>query len=260
MGCCVKLFDSHCHLDFAVFDQDREALFRRAADVGVEHFLVPGVEAGRWQNVITLAQRPDCFAALGLHPCFLSSHHKQHLQQLDQLLSEGKAVAVGEIGLDYWQGPTEADEQQYFFDAQLELAKRYQLPVVLHVRKAHDQVLARLRKIKLSAGGFVHAFSGSLQQAEQYIGLGFKLGFGGALSYERAKKLRRLVVELPLEAIVLETDSPDMVLAGYPGIPNEPCRVAEICQLIAELRSEDKARIAEQTSRNVLQTLRLVND
>ena len=255
MGCCVKLFDSHCHLDFAVFDQDREALFRRAADVGVEHFLVPGVEAGRWQNVITLAQRPDCFAALGLHPCFLSSHHKQHLQQLDQLLSEGKAVAVGEIGLDYWQGPTEADEQQYFFDAQLELAKRYQLPVVLHVRKAHDQVLARLRKIKLSAGGFVHAFSGSLQQAEQYIGLGFKLGFGGAISYDRARKLRRLVAELPLESMVLETDAPDMPLAEYREQPNTPERIRQVAEIIAQLRGisvDEVARVTTATARQLL--------
>jgi len=187
-----------------------------------------------------------------LHPMLIDQHHESHLQDLNQLLSQQKAIAVGEIGLDYFLAQLDKHKQQFFFVEQLRLAKRHQLPVILHVRKAHDEVLMQLRRAQLK-GGIVHAFSGSEQQAYQYIDLGFKLGFGGALTYERAKKLRRLAASLPLESIVLETDAPDMPLANQSGRRNSPENTVLICKKLAQLRASDEAEIALKTQLNTTQ-------
>ena len=179
---------------------------------------------------------------------FLDKHLESDLDRLGESLSSGGVCAVGEIGLDLFIADANFEKQLFFFQAQLDLAAQFSLPVLLHVRKAHDQVLKQLRQCKLSSGGIVHAFSGSEQHAQQYLALGFKLGLGGTVTYERAKKLRRIVTELPLDSFVLETDAPDMPLSGYQGEPNRPARVREVAQVIAELKGCSLQEVACATS------------
>lgn len=245
----LNLIDSHCHLDFQAFDATREKVLASCAAVGVSALIVPGVRHGDWPRLLALCdQYPNLYPALGLHPCFAASHQATALDALDRLLRHQRPVAVGEIGLDYWEGVD--NSQLPLLTAQLRLAREHELPVILHVRKAHDQVLQQLRKQQLSRAGVVHAFSGSAQQAAEYLKLGFKLGFGGALTYERAHKLRRLAAELPLDSIVLETDAPDMPMAGMREEPNRPDLLPRVLQVLSLLRPESSALIAEITTRN----------
>ncbi len=251
------LIDTHCHLDFPDFDADRAAVIARAQASAVEQIVVPSITVDNFQRVIDLCASSPCFhPALGLHPCFLHDSDVD-LAALAQALEDHDVVAVGEIGLDFRPGQADAEVQLPLLEQQLQLARRHSLPVLLHVVRAHDQVLKLLRHYQLPQAGIVHAFSGSEQQAREYAKLGFKLGFGGAISYDRAHKLRRLAAELPLEWLVLETDAPDMPLAQYPGQPNEPSRVAEVAQLIAGLRGQSVAEIAEVTTATARQLLRL---
>ncbi|MCV6588087.1 MAG: TatD family hydrolase [Marinobacterium sp.] len=253
-----ELIDTHCHLDFPVLRQQSSILLQAAADVGVSEVVVPGVLAENWEILQQFcASDIRLKPAFGLHPCFMSQHSECDLQRLPELLTDPATVAVGEIGLDLFIEGADLNAQRRLLVAQLQLAKQTELPVLLHVRKAHDQMLKELRQLRLPRGGIVHAFSGSLQQARQYIALGFLLGFGGALSYERATKLRALVAELPLEAIVLETDAPDMPLSQWRGQPNRPERVAEVAQLIAQLRGIELAEVAAVTTASARQLLAL---
>lgn len=254
----MHLIDTHCHLDFSLFDPQRPAIITAAQSVGVQRIVVPGVDAERWSTLLQLCQQHAALvAALGLHPCFLAAHQPEHLQQLDEHLQRETLCAVGEIGLDFFIPEPDIERQLYFFTAQLDLAKKHQLPVILHVRKAHDQVLKLLRQKGLVRGGVVHAFSGSEQQAEQYTALGFKLGIGGTVTYERAKKLRRIVANHPLSDLVLETDAPDMPLAGYQGKPNQPSRVFEVAKTVAEIRGCALEEVAEITSSTAAQLFRI---
>jgi len=256
MSDSISLIDTHCHLDFPQFDHCRAAVIAEAAAQGVNTIVMPGVAAADWSRLLSL-QSPARPVALGLHPCFLDQHTEADLLQLEQLLLSEQVIAVGEIGLDFFIKTLDQQKQLALFDAQLSLAQRFELPVLLHVRKAHDQVLQRLRRLKLPRGGIVHAFSGSAQQAQQYIELGIKLGFGGAISYSRATKLRQLVAELPLEAIVLETDAPDMPLAEYRDQLNSPARVRQVAELIAELRNIPLQQVAEVSSQSARVLLQL---
>ena len=236
----MEFFDTHCHLDFPEFDHDRDEVIAQCDQLGVKHILIPGVTAEKWPRVVRTAEMKDTFySALGLHPMFLDRHEEAHLDQLEVFLNKESSVAVGEIGLDFYVDGLDRKKQFMFFDAQLEIAKRHSLPVILHVRKAHDEVLKLLRQKKL-VGGFVHAFSGSEQQAFQYIDLNFKLGFGGAVSYQRANKLRTILKNLSLTDFVLETDAPDMSPSTYKGGRNSPQYIPEIFELIVELRSGSK--------------------
>lgn len=253
------LIDTHCHLDFAVFDADREAVICRARAAGVRQIVVPSITVDNFQPVLDLcATSPQFYPALGLHPCFPHAADSA-MPMLEQALNNSSVVAVGEIGLDFRPDQAAPEAQLALFERQLQLAERLQLPVLLHVVKAHDQVLKLLRRHLLVRGGIVHAFSGSEQQAQIYAGLGFKLGFGGAMTHARAHRLRRLAVELPLEWLVLETDAPDMPLAGCQGQRNEPSQVAEVAALIAELRTQPIEYIAEVTTATAQQLLRLPN-
>lgn len=254
----MGLIDSHCHLDVAAFDADRAEVFARCRAVGVEGWVVPGIEAAGWAALLALARRePGVYPALGLHPMFMMVHRDEHIVELDGLLqSHPEVIAVGEIGLDYYQPSADRDAQLALFQAQLALARRHHRPVILHVRKAHDDVLAQLRRQQV-CGGVVHAFSGSLQQARQYIELGFLLGMGGALSYQRAQRLRAMVAELPLTALALETDAPDMPLAGRRGERNSPEYLPQVLAVLAALRAEPADVIAEQTTLNLARVLRL---
>lgn len=242
------LIDAHCHLDFTQFDDDRPEVFEAAKAVGVGHFIVPGTTRDRWQHVLTLGGREDTSVCLGLHPYFIDQHQESDVEALDQQLSEHpELVALGECGIDARFTDT-LDAQWRYFDAQLKLAKRHSLPVVVHCVHANDKVAKRLRQLELPQAGLIHAFSGSIEQATKFLDLGFKLGLGGAVTYERAKRLQRTVEALPNDAFVLETDSPDMPLSGYQGKRNEPCRVAEVCDVVATLRGQTTEQVAAQSS------------
>ena len=255
----MKLFDSHCHLDFPEFDRDRQDILEECMEHGVEAVCIPATEASTWPRVLETVRKTRTnvrqFAALGLHPCFMENHREEDLDKLREQLAENSdcVVAVGEIGLDYSESNVESsnrDKQKLFLHQQLEIARALDLPAILHARKAHDDVLKLLRQIKPGRGGIVHAFSGSEQQAQQYINLGFKLGFGGVITYPRARKTRQLASTLPLEAIVLETDAPDMPLSGHQGLRNSPAMVKKVASELASLRNEDIKAIAGQTTIN----------
>jgi TatD DNase family protein len=253
----VELIDTHCHLDVAEFDPDRQAVLARARANGVAAIVVPGVMAPGWDYLWRFcAADPGLHPALGLHPVYLDQHQAADLAALERLLSERRPVAVGEIGLDYFVTGLDRQRQQALFEAQLEMARDAGLPVILHVRKAHDAVLATLRRIRVP-GGIAHAFNGSLQQARQYLDLGFKLGFGGMLTYERSRRLRLLARELPAEAIVLETDAPDLTVAQHRGERNSPEYLPHCLAALAEARGESREDLARQTSANARAVLGL---
>ncbi len=253
----MQLIDSHCHLDLPAFDADRLEVLRRARAIGVTELVVPGVKADGWEGVRTLCRdEPGLHPALGLHPLF--AHDEGDVQRLRTALELAPPVAIGEIGLDFYDPGADRVGQQALFEAQLALAAEYRLPVILHVRKAHDAVLACLKRTPVR-GGIAHAFNGSMQQARGYIELGFKMGFGGMLTYERSSKLRRLAAELPLEAIVLETDAPDMSPVAHHGERNSPEYLPEVLTALATLRPEPIEVIAAQTTANARSVLGLAD-
>ncbi|CAN4269610.1 TatD Mg-dependent DNase [Methylophilaceae bacterium] len=256
------LIDTHCHLDAAEFNSDRDIVALEAKDAGVEKIVMPAVERDNFQTVIDLAhQYSHCYMALGIHPMYVDKAHPSDLTSLKQLVAEQlahkdpKIVAIGEIGLDFFVTQQNREIQEYFFIEQLKIAQTFELPVVLHVRRAIDDVLKQLRRHPV-LGGIAHAFNGSPQQAEKLIELGFKLGFGGAMTYTRALKIRELAQNLPLEAIVLETDAPDIApeWVGSKG-RNSPTELIKIAQVFADLRGIEVSQIIEITSKNSLEIL-----
>lgn len=254
----MELIDTHCHIDVEEFAADRAQVLACARAAGVTRQVVPAIHQPGWAFLRSLCrQEADLLPALGLHPIYLAVHRPEHLEELRRLLADERPVAVGEIGLDYFVEGLDRAAQQTLFEAQLRLAEEFALPVLLHVRKAHDQVLATLRRLKFRQGGIAHAFSGSAQQAERYLELGFKLGFGGTLTYTRSSRIRALAVALPLEAIVLETDAPDIVTAAHRGERNSPEYLPEVLAALAAVRSEDAASLAATTTANARAVLRL---
>jgi TatD DNase family protein len=257
MSSVPELIDSHCHLDVEAFATDRDAVWQRARAAGVRQIVVPGIRAATWQPLVELCvAEAGWHAALGLHPMFMHEHAPADLAQLPGRLEQHRPVAVGEIGLDYFIAQADHDAQQALFAAQLAIAREAGLPVILHVRKAHDEVLKHIRASRV-VGGIAHAFNGSPQQAQQYIELGFKLGFGGMLTYARSTKLRTLARDLPIEAIVLETDAPDMTVASHHGERNSPEYLPECLAALAGVRNEDPLEVAAQTSLNARTVLNL---
>jgi TatD DNase family protein len=253
----MDLVDTHCHLDLEIFDSDREAVIARARAVGVKQMLIPAVDAPHWEGLIDLCNsRPGLYPALGLHPVFIQQHSREDLQTLATAIEKYQPVAVGEIGLDFHIQDTDPQAQRALFEAQLTIAEDSRLPVILHVRKAHEDVIKLLKHHRVK-GGIAHAFNGSIQQAYQYLELGFKLGFGGMLTYERSRKLRSLARQLPMEAIVLETDAPDMTVASHHGERNSPEYLPECLLALAEVRQEDPAVLARQSTANARDVLRL---
>ncbi len=257
----VRLVDTHCHLDFAVFDEDRSAILQNCKKQSVQNIIVPGVQAGGWLNLLELCkQELMLYPALGLYPCFMQQHQPDDLHRLEDYCQSGDLYAIGEIGLDFRfsqayrsgqvsqqkaskKDQTGREQQLFYFSAQLQLAEQYALPVLIHAVKSHQDVLTRLKQHS-SISGIIHAYSGSYEQAVEYLKLGFKLGFGGAYTYSRAKKLRALVSRLPLEAWVLETDAPDMSPESHYGQRNSPEYLPEIARVFVSLY--DKPLVAEQ--------------
>ena len=254
----MPLTDTHCHLDVSAFDNDRDTVLDRARTAGVTRIVVPGITAAGWERLLALcAGEAGLYPALGLHPLFLDHHQPADMQVLETAIAHHAPVAMGEIGLDFYPPAVDRERQTTLFEAQLRIASESGLPVLLHVRKAHDETLKLLRKFRLPRGGICHAFNGSLQQARQYMELGFKLGFGGMLTYERSHKLHCLARELPLEVMVLETDAPDMPPASRHGQRNSPEYLPEVLQALANLRDEDADTIATQTTANAIELLKL---
>ena len=253
----MKLIDTHCHLDFEAFNADREQVLQEARDVGLIGIVVPGTHQQGWESLLSVCAAHDAlYPVIGLHPMFLEQHQESDIEKLEYAINDSKQYAIGEIGLDYRDSVVDEGQQTFYFEQQVLLARKKELPVILHILKAHDQALKILRNNPV-CGGTVHAFNGSLQQAEQYIELGFKLGFGGMLTYERSSKLRKLAAELPIESIVLETDAPDMTVFQYQYQRNSPVYLPYCLQALAEVRNEAPDVIAAQTTENAISVFRL---
>ncbi|MNF41362.1 putative deoxyribonuclease YjjV [compost metagenome] len=251
----AMLIDTHNHLDFPEFDADRSEVLARCRALGVRRQVLLGVFQGNWQRVWDLANAEDGFyTAFGLHPVYLAQHRAEHLDELRELLQRHaghpKLCAVGEIGLDYFIPELDRDGQQHLFEAQLALAAEFELPALLHVRRSHAAVIATLKRFRLKRAGIVHAFAGSVEDAREYRKLGFCLGLGGAPTWPQANRLRKVVAQLPLESIVLETDSPDMAPAMHPYGRNSPEFLPEICAALAEIRGVTPEELAEASTRN----------
>lgn len=248
----ITLIDSHSHFDDDSFLTDREVALARAQSVGVIGQIVPAVSASWWYRLREVCdQYSGLYPAYGLHPLYLPEHRQEHLDQLAHWIEQEQPVAVGECGLDYWVAELDKSEQERLFIAQLHLAREVHLPVIIHARRSVEEVLKQLRRVSGSYG-VVHSFAGSEVQARQLIERGFYLSFGGPITYPRANKLRRLVQTLPLENILLETDSPDQPLATHRGERNEPAYLPEVLQTVAQLRQQSPLEIATITTRNTI--------
>jgi TatD DNase family protein len=266
----LEWIDTHCHLDAAEFEADRESQRQRARQLGVTTCVLPAVERANWPTVAAWAQRHQDVYALGIHPLYVPRIGADDLQALHHALQvqrdDPALVAVGEIGLDRFEGHPDLDLQVQCLRAQLSLAQAFELPVILHVRRAVDLVLKELRRCPVR-GGIAHAFNGSAQQAQMFIDLGFALGLGGALTYERSLRLRDLARELPLSALVLETDAPDIPpqwlyrtaeqrAQGQPQGRNSPVELPRIAAEVAQLRGISLAELALASSANARRVLR----
>jgi len=254
----VTLIDTHTHLDFEDFDADRQAVLSHCRALQVERVVVLGVYQRNLQRVWDLAlSEPSVYAALGLHPIYVDEHRPEHLQDLRDRLAalagHPKLCAVGEIGLDYYVESLGRAQQHAIFDSQLQMAADFNLPVLLHVRRSHADTIAALKRFKLKRSGIVHAFAGSREEAKEYIKLGFKLGLGGAATWPQASRMHRVLAELALESVVLETDSPDMAPAMFPGRRNSPEHLPEICAALAGLMSVSAERLARASTENACQ-------
>lgn len=249
------LIDTHCHLDAAEFDVDRAAVADAALRAGVDLIVVPAVERANFGAVASVCREfSGCRAAYGVHPMYVDRARDEDLAALDETVRREHPLAIGEIGLDHFVEPRDEARQDFFFSAQLRLARDHELPVLLHVRRAIDPVLRELRRCRVP-GGIAHAFNGSRQQADEFIKLGFKLGFGGAMTFPRATRIRELAATLPLEAIVLETDAPDIPPEWQAGGRNAPDQLPRIAQALAGLRGIPLQQVLEATTYNATTVL-----
>jgi TatD DNase family protein len=253
----MELVDSHSHLDVAEFDADRDDVLARARAAGVTRQVVPAIAANGFPKLRDLCRvESGLHPAYGLHPMYLAQHRPEHLDDLAAWIDRERPAAVGECGLDFYIEGLDAGTQRTYFRRQLELAREFGLPVVLHARRAVDEVIATLRSVgKLS--GVVHSFSGSVEQAQQLWRMGFCIGLGGPVTYPRAHRLRALVAAMPLEFLLLETDSPDQPLHGHQGTRNEPSLLVQVCECIAQLRGVEADLIARATTDNAKRLFQL---
>ncbi len=244
------VIDTHCHLDRPEFDPDRAAVLARTRAAGVVQLVIPAIHRTGWPGLLALCETDaDLHPALGLHPVYLDQHRDGDLPALERAIADKRPPAIGEIGLDYFVRDLDRDRQQALFEAQLAIARSADLPVLLHVRKAHEQVLAALKRCPVR-GGIAHAFSGGMAEARRYLDLGFALGFGGMLTFERSTKLRALAAALPLDAIVLETDAPDLTVAAHRGERNSPEYLPDVLAALAQVRGEPPDWLAAKTTLN----------
>lgn len=255
--------DTHCHLDASEFGGEADEIAFRSAQAGVTGIVIPAVERSNFGAVQALAGRHEnCAYALGIHPMYVPDAKEQDLDVLretvETAMDDPRFVAVGEIGLDFFvPGLSEMplrEKQEYFYSTQLKIARDFNLPVLLHVRRSQDVILKHLRRI-IVPGGIAHAFNGSFQQAEEFVRLGFKLGFGGAMTFPRSLQIRRLAAQLPQDALVLETDAPDIPPHWVHPKRNSPEELPRIGQVMAELRGITIEQLGQLTSNNARSVL-----
>lgn len=253
----TALVDSHSHLDAAEFDPDRDQVIARARAAGVTRQVVPAVDAAGWPKLREVCtQDPGLYPAYGLHPMYLAAHRPEHLRELGDWIERERPLAVGECGLDYFVEDLDPEAQSLYFDGQLRLARDFDLPVIVHARRAVDAVILAIRRCG-PLRGVVHSYSGSEEQARQLWKAGFLLGLGGPVTYERANRLRGLAASMPIEYLLLETDAPDQPDASIRGQRNEPARLATVRDTIAGLRGIDADELAAATSANAERLFRL---
>ncbi|MEH0666705.1 TatD family hydrolase [Vibrio scophthalmi] len=248
----MRLFDTHCHLDFAPFKAQLEATLQEASEQGVERFLVPAIGASNWSDLIALShQHTNLYVSLGCHPYFVHTDSLLEVSRLEaQCDSAGSVcVAVGECGLDAMID-VDAQRQEAVFEAQISVAKSLRRPLILHGRKTYHRLLQLLKQHRFHYGGILHGFSGSYQQAMQFVELGFYIGVGGVITYPRANKTRQAVTQVPIDHLVLETDAPDMPLLGYQGQANHPKRLPQVLTTLAQLKQSCEQTVAENVWKN----------
>ncbi|TCV99073.1 TatD family hydrolase [Biostraticola tofi] len=256
----LRFIDTHCHFDFPPFKDQESQSLAQATAAGVNGIIVPAVAAEYFERIMTLVDRFNgLYAALGMHPIVIEQHDEAGLALLEHYLQAGhpRLVAIGEIGLDEYRANPMSERQQDVLLSQLKLADRYDLPVILHSRRTHDRLAAVLRRQPVARTGVVHGFAGSYQQAQAFIRLGYYIGVGGTITYERAAKTRTVMARLPLDRLLLETDAPDMPLAGFQGQPNRPERAVLTFRALCGLRSETPEQLAEALYQNSLRLFRL---
>lgn len=256
----MHLIDTHNHLGCEDFNEDRDQVLKRSIELGVIKQIMVGVFASEWQHTIQLAQQhSSLYVACGIHPMYIPATEQftHSLNLLEQLFKQTeyteKLCAVGEIGLDYYIDNFDKQQQQQIFISQLEIAQQYQRPVLLHVRRAHADTIKILKDLKFKQYGIAHAFSGSYEEAKEYIKLGFKIGLGGAGTYPQAHRMHRVLEQLPLDAIVLETDAPDLSPVSQQGNRNSPEFLPEICQQLAKIKGISAELLAEASTQNACQ-------
>jgi len=255
-----QFFDSHCHIDFSEFDGNRDMLLQQAFSLGINKIVVPGISLAQSKRVLESNILVDSLSgfetqlyyAIGLHPYFLSEHKTHHIEALEALylFNRDKVIAIGECGIDGCI--TDIELQKSLFIAHITLANKFELPLIVHHRQSHNFIAQAFKQNIPKFGGVIHAFSGSLQQAKAYIKMGFKIGVGGVITYERAKKTRNTISQLPLESLLLETDAPSMPISGNQGEINTPIALISIFEQLALLRNENKEVIAKQLYKNSL--------
>lgn len=244
------IFDSHSHIDAPEFDPDRDEVIRRAEAAGVREQLVPAIACATWPKLKSICDAgPGLLPAYGLHPMFVDQHRPEHLDSLQQWIQRERPKAVGECGLDFFVEGLDAVAQRMYFRRQLEIARDFDLPVVLHARRVVEEVIATIRSVG-GLRGVIHSYSGSEEQARQLFSLGFLLGIGGPVTHERARRLRRIVSNSPVESLLLETDSPDQPDALHRGQRNEPAFIVNVLETVAALRRTDVGSVADATRRN----------
>lgn len=246
----IALIDSHSHFDVDAFDHDRAEALRRAKTAGVVAQILPAIAADTWETLRSVcAADASLHPAYGMHPTFLDRHKPEHVAELRRWIERETPCAVGECGLDRFIDNPRFEEQERYFVAQCELAAEFDLPLIVHARRAVEDVILTLRRIG-GLRGVVHSYGGSMEQAEQLFALGFCLGIGGPVTYDRANRIRRVVTQMPLDFLLLETDSPDQPNATRRGQRNEPANLVDVLDCIAELRGESRETVASVTRAN----------
>ena len=252
--------DSHCHIDFKELYSQLPKLLEECRNKGIHRIVVPAITPKNWPSVLALKninKKVNIRSCLGIHPWYLAGLNEQDLMALSKLIDKNRddIVAVGEAGVDIPIANQQNNlaQQLHFFETQTTFAKQFDLPLIVHHRRSHQYIEPILKKAKLPKAGIIHAFSGSYQQAKNYVDLGFKLGIGGTITYPRAEKTIKAIKRLPLEALVLETDAPAMPLYGYQGQANSPLQIIKVFECLAEIRQETAEQLAEQIETNISQ-------
>ena len=245
-----SLIDAHCHLDFSDFDKDRNAVIERAKQNGISDIIIPGISANNWPKIKNLCdQNKNLHPCYGLHPYWTDQHEENDLEKLKQYINSNPCIAIGECGLDYRAGQADKNKQQYFFEAQLDIALEKKLPVVIHSVRATEDIIQQIRT-RPELRGMVHSYSGSYEQALQLIEMGFYISLGAAITYHRANKLHTIASKIPLTALLIETDAPDQIDASHRGKRNQPAYLVEVLRALSELRTETQENITQQLSIN----------